>query len=510
MSKQSKILTAIILGTFMVILDQTIVNIALPHIITVFHETADRAQLVISAYIMANAVSVPLAAYLSKKFGTKWVFIFSQVGFCVGSILCGFSWNLASLICFRVIQGLSGGLLMPLAMTMIFAEIPPEKRGSAMATLGISMMIAPAMGPTLGGYLVDSLSWHWCFFINIPVIIAAVTLGTMWIKDTDKGAVTFDIKGFILAAIGLSTLLYGLSYAPTWGWTDDRIIFLFVVAIISLVSWAMIELRSKNPILDLSVFKFRGYSLGTGINFVTTVALFSTEFLFPLFMQNIKQMSAFNTGLLLIAFALGSAIAMPVSGRLYDRLGPKLPVVMGLLITGFATLLYYNIDVTTPNSFITMILFLRGIGVGLSMMPVMTYALASVPSELTMQASSLTTVSRTIFAALGTALFASILDTFQKHYLGTLVQLATPDSVDALRILSTVQATAVASGISLEGARQLGLYVLYQLVNLRSSIMSFDSVWVISAIMVILAALPALMLPLRIQHKAKPIEQLAL
>jgi len=509
MSKQSKILVAIILGTFMVILDQTIVNIALPHIITVFHETADRAQLVISAYIMANAVSVPLAAYLGKRFGIKWVLIFSQVGFAVGSIFCGLSWDLSSLIFFRVLQGLSGGLLTPLAMTIIFTTIDPDKRGTAMAMFGISIMVAPALGPSLGGYLVDSLSWRWCFYINVPVVIAAITTGIMWIEDTARDAVSFDIKGFLIIAVGLSTLLFALSYAPTWGWDDDRILLLFTIAVISIVLWVIVELRLKIPLLDLRVFNFRGYSLGTGINFVVTVALFSTEFLFPLFMQNIKGLPAFNTGLLLIPFAVGSALTMPISGRLYDKLGPKLPVVIGLLITGFATMLYYNIDVNTSNSYITMILFLRGLGIGMAMMPVMTYVMASVPSSLTMQASSLTTVSRTIFASLGTALFASLLDVFQKHYLGILVQLVTPDSAEALHILSTVQAAGMASGMTLEAARQLGIYLLYQVVSLRSSIMAFDSVWVISAIMVIFAALPAMLLPFRTEKKADLAHQMA-
>ena len=177
-TSESKVLLIAIAGTFMVILDQTIMNTALPHIIAVFNETADRAQLVISAYLMASAITTPAAAFLVERFGIKRVYLFAQAGFLFGSILCGLSWDAGSLISFRVLQGLCGGLLGPLAMTFLFTTVPPEDRGEAMALFGIPMMLAPAIGPTLGGYLVDSWSWRMCFYVNVPVVLMAILHGT--------------------------------------------------------------------------------------------------------------------------------------------------------------------------------------------------------------------------------------------------------------------------------------------------------------------------------------------
>jgi EmrB/QacA subfamily drug resistance transporter len=490
-----KILLVAVVGTFMVILDQTIVNIALPHIMAVFNETADRAQLVVSAYLMATAISAPAAAFLSTRFGIKRVYLLSQAGFLAGSVLCGLAWNTQILTIFRIIQGLSGGLLMPLAMTFLFTNVPHEQRGTAMAIFGIPLMLAPAIGPTLGGYLVDYWSWRMVFYVNVPVVIAAVFIGLSWIKDTPTSLMSFDYKGFVLAAFGFGAILYGLSYAPTWGWTDGRIIGLLALGIISIVAWIIVELREKFPLLDLRMFTYGGYSLATGINLIATIGLFSAVFLLPLFLQNLRGLSAFDTGLLLIPMALGSIITMPLSGRLYDRIGPRVPVLAGLLLTAFTTLWLQGLDVTTPDSALRLILFLRGMGLGLAMMPVMTYALAAVPIKMTGQASSLTNVTRTVFAALGIAIFATLLDQFHKVYLGTLVQTVTPDSFEALRVLSIIQVNALKSGLTIETARTAATSLLYQLVNLKAFIMAFDRDYVISALILFAGILPSLLLP---------------
>jgi EmrB/QacA subfamily drug resistance transporter len=495
MSQQWKIVIVTIVGTFMVVLDQTIVNIALPHIMSVFHETADKAQLVISAYLMANAITTPASAYLSMRFGIKRVYLYGQMGFLVGSVLCGLAWDTSSLITFRVIQGLSGGLLSPLAMTLLFTNVPKEQRGMAMAIFGIPIMLGPAIGPTLGGYLVDSLDWRWCFYVNVPIVILAVFIGYSWIKDTMKLPSSFDLKGFILAAVGFSSLLYGLSYAPTWGWNDLRIIALFTVGLVSLIAWWMLELREKNPLLDLRIFKYVGYSLATGINLVTTVGMYSALFLLPIFLQNLRGLSAFDTGLLMVPGALGPMLTMPISGRMYDKIGPRVPVIIGLVITGFTTLWLQGLDVTTSDSAIRLVLFIRGMGLGFSMMPVMTYALSVIPDHLTAQASSLTTVTRTVFAALGTAIFATLLNDFQKKYLGILTQTVTPDSIEALRILSTVQVMAAKAGMTLEAARQLGVYALNQVVYLKSFIMAFNTDYLLSALVIFAGIIPSFFLP---------------
>ncbi len=506
-TSESKVLLIAIAGTFMVILDQTIMNVALPRIIAVFNETTDRAQLIVSAYLMATAITTPAAAFLSDRFGIKRVYLFSQAGFLLGSVLCGIAWDANSLILFRVIQGLAGGLLSPLAMTFLFTTVPPEDRGTAMAIFGIPMMLAPAIGPTLGGYLVDYWSWRMVFYVNVPVVLVAIAMGMAWIEETPLLDTAFDYKGFMLAAAGFSALLYALSYAPTWHWGDWRIATLLAVGGICILLWVIVELRAKKPLLDLHMFKNTGYSLSIGLTFVTTIGLFSLIFLLPLFLQNIRGFTALHSGLMVLPQAVGAMITMPIAGRLYDRYGPRLPAVIGLIMTGIPSLWMQVLDVTTPDSTLRWILFVRGMGMGFAMMPIMTYALSAVPQRMTAQASSLINVSRTLFASLGIAVFATLLDTFQKTNVANIVQTITPDSTIALQWLSQVQAACLQLGFTADVARQEAITVLYQYVNLRATITAFQMDYVIGAVIVLLGIIPAFFLPFgRIKKANGPVD----
>jgi DHA2 family multidrug resistance protein len=494
-----KILLVAIAGTFMVILDQTIMNIALPHIMAVFNVPTDHAQLIISAYLMATAITTPAAAFLCNRFGTKRVYIFSQASFLLGSILCGLSWNADSLIIFRILQGLAGGLLSPIAMTLLFLNVPPEQRGTAMAIFGIPLMLGPAIGPTLGGYLVTDWSWRMCFYVNVPVVLVAILLGSAWIRETPTMPAGFDIKGFALAATGFSSVLYALSYAPTWGWDDVRIMGLLVLGSISLIIWIVMELRSTQPMLDLRIFKNRGFSMATGLNFVTTIGLFSIIFLLPLFLQNVRGLTALETGILMLPAVFGSIVTMPLAGRLYDRIGPKIPVVAGLIVMGAATYWMRVVDVTTPDNLLRLMLFVRSMGMGLAMMPVMTYALASVEQKMTAQASSIMNVSRTVFASLGIAIFATMLSNFQKTNLGVISQTLTPNSTETIHFISMVQVTLMQAGQTLEVARQTAVNMLYLLANLRAAVAAFQAEYIIAAIVISVGVIPALFLPFRRQ-----------
>jgi len=494
-TSESRVLAVAIIGTFMVILDQTIMNVALPHIMAVFNETTDRAQLVVSAYLMATAISTPAAAFLAQRFGIKKVYLWSQAGFLAGSILCGIAWNTNSLIAFRVLQGLAGGLLNPLAMTFLFTNVPPEDRGTAMAIFGIPMMLAPAIGPTLGGYIVDYWSWRMVFYVNVPVVLIAIALGISWIEETSTSDTAFDIKGFFLAAVGFSAILYAFSYAPTWTWHDWRIVTLLIVGCVCILSWIIVELRAERPLLDLHMFKRAGFSLGIGLTFVTTIGLFSLVFLLPLFLQTLRGFSALQSGLMVLPTVIGSMVSMPLAGRLYDKIGPRLPTILGLLITGISSLWLQMLDVTTPDDTLRLILFIRGVGVGFAMMPVMTYTLASVPQQMTAQASALINVARTIFASLGIAVFATMLDTFQKTNLSMMVQTVTPDSVIALQVLSQMQVYFMQVGMTLQAAQQAAISYLFQYINLRASVTAFQMDYVISALVIIIGIIPAMFLP---------------
>ncbi len=495
MSYKWKIVLVAISGTFMMMIDATIVNIALPHILAVFNDNISRGQFVTSAYLMATAISAPAASYLGSKFGMKRVYLASQLTFLAGSVLCGLAWSTNSLIFFRIIQGLAGGLLMPLAMTLIFTNVPKEERGTAMGMLGIPMILAPTIGTTLGGYLVEFADWRMCFYVNVPIVVIAFFVGLAWIIDTPKKAnLPLDWKGYILAAVGFGTILYGLSYVPSWGWSDTRIIVLFTVGIVSMVSWVFVELREKVPILDIKVFKYRGYSLGTFLNFIITMGLFSSMFMMPLFLQNIRGMGAFESGLLLIPQAMGAVVGTIVGGRFYDKIGPRPPVMLGLLITGLATLQLGRIDTTTADSTLRWILAFRGVGMGFAMMPVTTFALAEVPMYLTSQASSINNVARSVFSSLGTAIFASMLTSFQKDNLATMMQTVGQNSITAVQTLAGIQVGLQKTGMSVDAAHQTALTLLYQLTTVRSYVAAFDTAFLIGGVVILAAIIPAFFL----------------
>ncbi len=484
-----------IAGTFMMMIDATIVNIALPHILSVFNDPIDKIQFVTSAYLLATAVSAPLATYLMTKYGVKRIFIGAEVFFLVGSMLCGLSWNTNTLIIFRIIQGFSGGILMPIAMTLIFTNVPVEERGTAMGIFGIPMVLAPAIGITLGGYLVEYWNWRMCFYVNVPLVSIAVIISMMWIKDTPKtSSLPLDIKGFILAAAGFGTLLYVLTYTTSWGWTDIRTLGLFFVSIISIVGWVIVELRVKIPLLDLRVFKFRGYSLGTFLNFITTLGLFSAMLLLPLFLQNVRGLGALQAGLLMIPQALGAMVGSVIGGRIFDKVGPRPPVIFGLMLTGFTTLKLASLDVTTPDNTFMTIIGLRGIGIGFAMMPVMTFALAEVPIALTSAASSITNVLRSVFGGLATAVFASLLSSYEKLNVAVLVQTATPDSGTTLKVMSNAQVYLQKAGMSLQVAHQEAVTLLYQMTMLRAYVLAFEKVFLIGSIIIFAGIIPALFL----------------
>jgi DHA2 family multidrug resistance protein len=495
MSYKWKIVIVAISGTFMMMIDATIVNIALPHILSIFNETIDKMQFVTSAYLMSMAVSAPLATYLMSKFGVKRIYIGCLVLFLIGSMFCGIAWNTNSLIIFRIFQGFSSGILMPLAMTLIFTNVPPEGRGTAMGIFGIPMVLAPAIGVTLGGYLVEYLDWRWCFYVNVPIVIAAVIISIIWIKDTSKETkLPLDIKGFIFAGTGFGSLLYALTYAPSWGWDDVRTIGLLGISLICLIIWIVVELKVKIPLLDLRVFKFKGYSLGTFLTLITTMGMFSAMLLLPLFLQTVRGLGAFQAGLLMIPQAIGSMVGTIIGGRVYDKVGPRPPVIVGLLLTGYITWQLSALDVTTPDSTFMWMIAFRGVGIGLCMMPVMTFALAEVPVALTSAASTISNVLRSVFGGLATAIFASLLSSYEKLNAAVLVQTVTPDSGTTLQVLSTTQVYLQKAGMSLQVAHQTAIALLYQMTLLRAYILAFEKVFIIGAIILFIGVIPALFL----------------
>lgn len=502
LSYKWKIVITVILATFMTAMDSTIVNIALSRILLSFNEPINKVQFVASAYLMAMAVGTPLSAFAGKKFGMKRVFLFAQIFFLIGSMLCGLSWNLESLIIFRIVQGFSGGLLFPIALTLLWTTVPAGERGSVMGAFGIVQVLAPTIGMTLGGYLVEYINWRWCFYVNVPFVIIGISASTSWIKkEAGQVDLPLDMKGFVLASLGFSTLLYALSNVSTWGWRDTHTLVLFAISAVSLVSLVIIELREKIPLLDLRVFKFVNYTLGTVVMFATIVGFYAVMLLIPLFLQNLRGLGAMQTGLLLIPQALGSWGGTMIGGRLYDKIGARLPIVAGLILAGFMTWRLSTLDVTTANHTLMLITALNGVGLGLAMIPAITSALDAVPLKLVSQANTINRVLSSVFASMGAAIFASLLSSYAKTNLAVMTQTVTPDSGMTLRVLSTAQVSLQKAGMSAQAAHQSAVYLLYQKIAFSANVLSFDKVFIIGSALLFVAIIPALFLRGRAKTK---------
>jgi EmrB/QacA subfamily drug resistance transporter len=492
--QEMEIMVASILGAFLYALDGTIMNIALPNIMAVFNQTPDRAQLVVSAYTLASAIAMATSAFLIDRYGIKKIYIISLCIFLVGSMLCGLAWNGDILVLFRIIQGISGGLLLPCAMSMLVIFIPAAKRGMAMSAMAVPTMIAPALGPVVGGYLVTNWSWRYCFYINIPIVILAMVVAVFWLRDTSQIMKKFDFKGFIFISIGLSCILYALSYAPSWHW-DQRVILLLFVGAVAMVVWVIFALRTESPLLELKLFKLGGFTLTVALYATIIAAMFVPIFLLPMFLQNLRGLTALTAGIMLFSNAFGTMVAMPIVGILYEKLGARIPVIMGLALMAFTGLWLQGLDTTTPDAVFQWVMFIRGVGSGFALIPAMSYALSIAPPHLSTQGSSMINVVQSVSTAIAIALFATLLDNFQKTDLAIIVQTATPDSPQILTMISHIQVMLMQAGQTIEFARQAAVYLLYQYFSLHSTITAFQKNFVIDGILSIVGILPALFLP---------------
>jgi EmrB/QacA subfamily drug resistance transporter len=490
---QWQVLICAVVGTFMVMLDQTVVNIALPRITTVFGVGVHESQLVVTSYMLALAVIMPATGFLSDTFGTKRLYLITMALFTGGSLLCGLAWNNASLVAFRVIQGLGGGMMSPLGMTMLFQVVPPQRRNTIMGFFGLPLMLAPVLGPTLGGYLVEYVDWRAIFTLNVPIGMAGLFLGFTLLRESPRvPGLKFDLRGFILSAIGFSSLLLALSDAATDGWTSPSVVTRFVIGLVALTAWVWVELTDDHPLLDLTLFKIPIFTLSSMVMFVLTVGMFGGMLVLPLFMQTLRGLGAAETGLILMFQVLPMTIAMPVVGRLVDKLGPRPLILVGLPLLAATTWQMSNLDLTTADNHIRLWLAMRGTAMGMVMMPSMTAGLNAVPLPKMSRGSSLTNVMRQVFGAFGTALVVTILQQRQTFHTAMLAQTLTPENIPLQQLLTMAQQYAATQGMNAAQAAAMGVMFAAKQLAVTASVMAFDDVFRFTAVITLLAIPPAL------------------
>ncbi len=404
------VLTVTSIGSFMSLLDSTIVNIALPSILRGFKADLDSGQLVLTVYLLALAVVIPISGFLAERVGMKRLYLLTLVLFTAGSALCGLAWNLQSLIFFRLLQGLGGGMLQPLGMAIVFTQITPLERGRFMGVLGLPMLLAPILGPTVGGYLVEYSSWRMIFLINLPIGAINVLLAIRLLSETPiRSDARLDFKGFGLALVAFPCILLGFSEGETSGWTSPFVLGMFAAGLGALAAFVRVEMVHREPLLHVRLFERPMFALAMVINFVTQFSLFGLQFLLPLFLQTARGMTPAMTGLVMFPSGIASFVSMNAGGRLYNRLGPRKLVASGLVVLLVATVLLQGLSAQTNVLEIVGLFSLRGVAMGFCMMPVQTAAYNSIPQELMTRATAMVNMLFRIFGSMSTAILTTIL-----------------------------------------------------------------------------------------------------
>ena len=350
-------LAVIVIGTFMAILDSSIVNIAVPKMMAVFNASTDQIEWVLTAYMLTMAAVLPMTGLLGERFGLKNVYVFALIVFTVGSFLCGISWNLPTMIVARIIQAIGGGMIMPISMTLIYKIVPREKIGLAMGFWGIAAMAAPAIGPTLGGYLIEYADWRLIFNVNIPIGILAVACSAVLLDGyKEKKPHAIDYIGSGLICTGLVTLLLALNNGNSDGWNSPYIISLFTLSALSLISFIFFELYNPEPILDLRILKDFKFSLSLTLSTISSIALFGGVFLIPIYLQSLRGLTAMQSGILMLPSSLATAVVMPISGKLFDKYGAKAMVVIGFIILLITTYQLSKLTLDNDLNYIMIVL----------------------------------------------------------------------------------------------------------------------------------------------------------
>lgn len=402
-------MAVILIGTFMVILDTSIVNVALPQIGARFHSIS-AVDWIVTVYLLAVGVSIMVTGWLADHFGKKRVFVVSLTVFTLGSLLCACAPSLSALVVARVVQGLGGGALMPLGMAMIYELFEPQDRGMALGIWGVAAMAAPTIGPVLGGFLVTGVDWRVLFLINVPIGVIGIPAAARLLRDVGaRDDRPLDAVGLATSAGGLVLVLLALSEAPSWGWTSPVFIATVGAGLVLLASWVVRSLRIATPLIELRLFAIPAFTLTMVVVWLITISQFARLVFMPLEFETLRGASALSVGLMLTPSALGVALTMPLGGRLADRIGARVPVTLGLAVTALSFWPLGHLAVDTPMWAVSGWLFLGGLGLGLALMPNTVIAMNSVHGRYVAQASAVRSLNRQIAGALGTAALASLL-----------------------------------------------------------------------------------------------------
>ncbi len=397
-------------GMFIDILDTTIVNVALPDLGREFHASTASIEWIVLGYLLSLAVWIPASGWIGDKVGTRRTFLFALAVFTGASALCGQAHSLGELVAFRVLQGVGGGMLVPVGTAMLFRAFPPIERAKASTVLILPTVIAPALGPVVGGYLVTDVSWRWIFYVNLPVGAVAFAIGFLYLREDREGAAgRFDVRGFVLSGGGLALLLFALSQGPEKGWRSAEVVGSGLAGLAAFAALVAVETHISEPMLALRLYRERMFRNANIVLTLTYASFIGVIFLMPLYLQNLRGLTPFESGLTTFPQALGVIVSSQIVGRLYHRVGPRRLIFFGMLGMTAATFPLSRLGLDTSLWTIRLIMFGRGLAASFSFVPLQASTYANVSSADTGRASALYSTQRQVAAALGVATLGTVL-----------------------------------------------------------------------------------------------------
>ncbi|MGG0719560.1 DHA2 family efflux MFS transporter permease subunit [Robertmurraya massiliosenegalensis] len=409
------IVILLLAGSFIAILNQTLMITAIPPIMEEMGITANTAQWLTTVFMLVNGIMIPVSAFLLERFSTRQLFITAMSIFAAGTLVAAIAPNFPMLLIGRVIQSAGAGVMLPLMQTVFLMIFPVNKRGAAMGLIGLVISFAPAIGPALSGYVTEHYSWRVLFYIILPIAIIDIIIAFFALKNvTELRKPKLDIPSIILSSFGFGGLLYGFTSAGNNGWSAMMTILTLAVGIVSLVLFIFRQLKLKNPMLEFRVFTYSIFPFAVAIGMIAFMGLIGVETLIPLYMQNMREFTAFEAGLTLLPGAVITGIMSPIAGRIFDKFGPKKLVMVGLTIMTLASFAFIQLDTSTSLAYMTIMYSIRMLGLSMVMMPIATAGLNQLPKRLIPHGTAMDNTMRQIAASVGTAILVTVMTTSEE------------------------------------------------------------------------------------------------
>jgi MFS transporter, DHA2 family, multidrug resistance protein len=484
------------LASVLELLDTSIVNVAIPHMMGNLGATLDQIAWVSTGYIVANVIVLPITGWLSAYFGRRSYFAGSIALFTIASFFCGNSHSLEALVFWRIVQGLGGGALLSTSQAILYEEFPREEYGTAMAIFGVGVMVGPTLGPTLGGYITDSFGWPWIFYINIPFGMLALALTLSFIQDSlhQQKATRVDYVGLLLLAAGIGALQTMLERGERFGWFESRqVTVLAIVSVTSLIGFVWHELRTDHPVVDLRILKSRQLAVGVLFAFVLGVALYATVFVLPVYLQNLQNFTAKQTGFVILPGAIAAAMTMAFMGRLQGKFDARLSIVAGVALFGLS--MWQHAHFTTDSGMRDFFwpLVWRGIGLGLIFVPLTNLALADLPMSRIPNGTGLFNLMRQLGGSVGIALSATLVTRFATIHRADLMANVTPYSAATQERMALLTHGLLAQGVPPNLVETKAVTILNGMVTRQALMLSFEQLFLLFGMAFVLA-LPLLLL----------------